>query len=166
MADLLLQRAPQFALAEDDEVQVWHLPHGQWQGLEQIPLALVVGERPDVDDDRHAVGQPELPVQVRRRDAADAVDIDAVVHHADAIAGDAVGVEHLGDGLGRGDEPSDLPVLPAGKRVAVEVEVDAPRRNELRYRRDGAERQRRGGHGECMRVVCMHDVGPVRGEQP
>ena len=47
---------------------------------------------------------------------------------------DAVGDEHLPDRFGRGDEAVDLTMLPSRKRVALEVKVDAPCRDQRRLR--------------------------------
>ena len=55
--------------------------------LDQVLLPLVVDQRADVDDNRRTTRQPELAVNVDRRQPADLADVDAVVHDDDLRAG-------------------------------------------------------------------------------
>ena len=164
--DLLLEWMPEVAFPEDDEMHFGHVPHGERKGVEQIPLTLVIDKGSDVHDDRDAVRQPEFTMQICRRDAADAFDIDAVVHHADAVARDAVLIEHLADGVRGGNEAGDLPMLPSREGIAAEMKVDAARGHKAGRGHRRPERQRSGGDGDGMRVMGMHDGRPVLGEQP
>lgn len=164
--DLLLEWTPEFAFPEDDEMQFGHVPHGERKGVEQIPLTLVIDKGSDVHDDWDAVRQPEFPMQICGSDVADAFDIDAVVHHADAVARDAVLIEHLADGVRGGDEAGDLPMFPAREGIAAEMKVDAARGHQSGRGCHRSERERGGGDGDRMRVMGMHDGRPVLGEQP
>ena len=125
----------QLAFAEDDEVRVGDVAQHLRHRLDQKLLPLVRHQRADVDEHRHAVRQPELGVDVDGRQPADLGDIDAVVHDDDLIGRDAVVHEDVADGVRRGDEEIDLPVLPPRERVLLQVKVDAPRRHESRPRR-------------------------------
>ena len=159
---LLLERRTQLAFAEDHQMRIGHLVHHQRDGVEQVPLALVCHQRPHVHDHRHAVRQPELDVDVERRQPLDLGDVDAVVHHVrPARAGNAVVDEDVANGARRGDEARHLAILPARERVAAQVEVHAPGRHQRGGRSDGAERQGRRRHRHRVRIVRVHEVGPV-----
>ena len=83
------------------------------------------GQCGDVADDRCAVRQPERGVRVDDGRAIDGVDVHAVVHDLDLIAGDAVLFEDRGDEPGRRDEDVDVAVLPAREGVSLQMEVHA-----------------------------------------
>ena len=92
----------------------------------------------------------------------DLVDVDAVVHHVDLRRRECRRATRMSRmAPRRGDEARHLAILPARERVAAQVKVDAPRRDQRRRRSDGAERQRRRRHRHRMRIVRVHDVGPV-----
>ena len=91
-------------------------------------------------------------------------DVDAVVHHGHLDGGNAVVHEDVANGAGRGDEPRHLAVLPAGERVAAQMKIHAARGHQRRRRRD--THRTRGGrrHRHGVRIVRVHDVGPVVAE--
>ena len=56
-------------------------------------------QRADVDEDRRAMRQPELGVDVHGRKALNLADVDAVVDDDDCRGGNAVVLEDVADGL-------------------------------------------------------------------
>ena len=143
LAHQVFQVLAQLAFAEDDEAGVGNLLHDQVRRLDQVALALVRHERGDIADDRRMMRQPERFVNVDRRRGVDVIDVDAFVHRDRSVGRHAVADQHLPDGVRRGDEAVDLPVLPARKRIRLEMEVDAPRGDERRRRPPASPTPRR-----------------------
>ncbi len=164
LVHLLLEVLAQLAFAEDHEARVGHLLHHEVRGVDQVALSLVRHQRGDVADHRRAVRQPERLVHVHRpaRRATCSTSIPSCTVTVRS-AGTPSAIEHLPDRLGRGDEAVDLAVLPARERVALEVEVDAARRDQRRRRsalgRRRSERQRQRRHRHAVRIVRVDDVG-------
>ncbi len=134
LVDLLLEMVTQLTFAENHEPRVGQLLDHQLRRIDQVALSLVRHQRRHVADHGRAVGQPERFVHVDRRHVLRALDVDPFVHRHGAIGWHAVADEHQANGFRGGDEAVDLAILPAGERVALEVEIDAPRRHERRHR--------------------------------
>ena len=99
----------QLPFAGDHEPRVRHLAHDERRRLDQVPLALVRHQRGDVADDRRAVRQPELLVQLRgrrpRRRARDRCLRWTVTARARRTPS---ATQHLADRLRRADEAVHL----------------------------------------------------------
>jgi len=132
IADQPLERGAQLAFAEDDEPDVRHPLDEKVRRVDEIPVSLVRHQRGDVADDGAAVRQRERGVQVDRRGGSDGVHVDAFVNGHDPLRRHAVADQHLANGIGCRDEAIDLAVLPAREGIALEVKIDAPRRDERR----------------------------------
>ena len=134
----------------------------QVRGLDQVPLAFVRHQRGDVADDRRLMGQPEGLVHVDRRRREHVLDVDAFVNRDRPLAGNAVGDQHLPDRFRRGDEAVDLAMFPARERIAVQMKVDAPRRDQRR--RSAVARARATAPSDAIATPCGScawiDVGP------
>ena len=99
--DLLPERQAQLAFTKDDQVRIRHFTQHERHGVDQILLSLVADQRANIDDHRHAVRQPVLGMQIRRRAMRDLVDVDAVVHHVDPARRNAVLDQDLPDRYGQ-----------------------------------------------------------------
>ena len=114
--------------------------------LNQVPLTFVRHERADIADDRRLMRKKERLVDVDGRRGEHVLDVDAFVHRDDVRFGNAIGHEHRPDRIRGGDETIDLPVFPSRERIALEMKIDAARRDQrwraAIRRRPAAKRQR------------------------
>ncbi len=159
LAHLPLELLAQLAFTQNDEARVRHLPDDEVRGLDQVTVPFVRHQRGDIADDRRAVGQPECLVDVDGRRRQHMVDVDALVHRHRAVGWHAVADEHPPDGFRGGDEAVDLPVLPAGERIALEMKIHAAGRDKRGCGGGRPEGQRERRHCDAVRVVRVNDVG-------
>ena len=151
----------QLAFAEHDEARVGNFLDDEVGRFYQVALPFVRHERGDVADHRRAMRQPERLVHVHRRRGGDVLDVDAFMNGDGPIRRHSIRQEQAADRVRRRDEAVDLPVFPPRERIALQVEVDAARRDERRRAaaRRRAERQRDARHRDGVRIVRVDDVG-------
>jgi hypothetical protein len=157
--DLPLERFAKLAFAGDDEARVGNVSNDARRRGDQMTLPLVRREGRDVADERGPVRQPECRVRIHGRLSIDIPEIDPVVHHLDAVPFDAVPFENRRNQLRCGDEDIDVPVLPLGESVTLEMEIDAPRGHNERPLLRPAHLQGHRGQRDRHRIVRMEHRG-------
>ena len=158
LLDLPLERRPQLAFAEDDQVRVRHLAQHVRHRVDQVFLSLVTDQRADIRQHRRAVRQPVLRVNIDGRASCDLRRRRC--RRARRRCG-PLGCRRArgrADGVGRRDEQVHLPVLPPRERVRLQMEVDAARGDDRRPRVGRAERQRQRRHRDGVGIVRVHDL--------
>ena len=110
--------------------------------VEQRGVVLVRHQGADRHRDRALLRQPEPGTQAEGRGGPDDVEIDAGVHHDQAIGRNPVVAEHGRDRFGNGDDTGGAGPEPA----AAEGKIDPPRGDQ------GKRRQQRGDPGQRHRV--------------
>ena len=160
VAHEMLEVLAQLAFAEHDEARVGNFLDDEVGRFYQVALPFVRHERGDVADHRRAMRQPERLVHVHRRRGGDVLDVDAFMNGDGPIRRHSIRQEQAADRVRRRDEAVDLPVFPPRERIALQVEVDAARRDERRRAaaRRRAERQRDARHRDGVRIVRVDDV--------
>ena len=118
----------ELALAEDDEARIGHGLHHEVRRVDQVALALVRARaRRRCRRPARRCGRKNVSCRFTGGAACDVCQVDAFVDRHRLIGRHAVLEQHAADGVGRGDETVDLPVLPARERVRLEVKIHAPR---------------------------------------
>ena len=125
VTDLILERRPQLAIADNNESRVGHLAHGDRGGVDEMVLTLVRHERGNVPDDWRLHRQVEGGTDVGGVQPDDPLHVDTFVHDGDLRSGDTIGHETVADDPAVGDEPVDLRVGPARERRVADARLDA-----------------------------------------
>src|SRR5262245_32751122 len=127
---LPLELFAELTFTQDDETCVGNLLHDQMRRFDQMTLSFMRNQRSDVADHGRLVRKPEGFVHVDWRGSRHVLDVDSLVHGYGSIVRHAVGEQNPSNRFGRRDEAVDLTMLPARQRIAFEMKVDAPRRDD------------------------------------
>ena len=97
LLDLPLERGPEVSFAKDHEPRVGYLAHDERRRIDQVLVALFLGQRRNRADDRRLRRQPELGMNVRRGLSLHAMEIDPFVDGDDPIGIDPIADQHVLD---------------------------------------------------------------------
>ncbi len=143
------ERFPQVAVAGQGEYGIGEFSHHLRHGLHQEAMSFVLGQRGDGQQQRLPLGQSQRPAAARPVAGADPCRIDAVVHEAEHILGQAVSPADLGDR--RGDAHHAV-AEPAIFFRRSDGEIHPPGGHPRRYPQS---RRGQAGAGDGVRVVVV-----------